>query len=143
MNIHLLPAILQSILILVVFTEAVAQQDQSAGYILEIEKNIAKTEPGPHSGGGNTIGYSFFNDVEDFDYAFRKRVLKPGSSIGYHLQEKDEIYYILSGTGEMRMNDETISVEPGLAILTWPGSSHGLKPSGDEDLVIIIVYEKE
>ena len=126
-----------------ILPEALCQGDQNAGYILEIEKDIAKPEPGPHSGGGNTIGYSFFDKVEDFEYVFRKRVLKPGSAIGYHLQEKDEIYYILNGAGEMKMNDESFQVEGGFAILTRAGSSHGLEPIGDEDLVIIIVYKKE
>jgi len=32
-------------------------------------------------------------------------------------------------------------VEPGTAILTRPGSSHGLKQTGDQDLVILISYE--
>jgi mannose-6-phosphate isomerase-like protein (cupin superfamily) len=72
---------------------------------------------------------------------FRKRVLHPGSSIGYHKQERDEVYYILSGTGEMEMNGKTFHVKTGDAILTRPGSSHGLKQSGKDDLVIFISYE--
>ena len=43
----------------------------------------------------------------------------------------------------MKMNDVTFEVEGGHAILTRPGSSHGLKPIGDENLEIIIVYEKD
>ena len=125
------------------FSEAFAQQDQNAGYMLEIDAEIAKTEPGPHSGGGISVGYSFFDKVEDFNYAFRKRVLKPGSAIGYHLQEIDEIYYVLSGTGEMKMNEKSFAVKRGFAILTKAGSSHGLTQVGENDLELIIVYEKE
>ena len=109
-------------------------------YILEHEKDIAKDESGPHNGGGNTIGYSFFSKAEGLKMTFRKRVLHPGSAIGYHLQKEDEVYYIISGTGEMQMNGKTFPVKSGDAILTRPGSSHGLKQTGKNDLVVIITY---
>ena len=110
-------------------------------YILEHEKDIAKNEAGTHSGGGSTVGYSFFSKADGLKMVFRKRVLHPGSAIGYHLQKEDEIYYIISGTGEMQMNGKSFAVKPGDAILTRPGSSHGLKQTGEDDLVIIINYE--
>jgi len=109
-------------------------------YILEHEKDIAKNEPGTHNGGGNTTGYYFFTKADSFKMTFRKRVLHPGSAIGYHLQEKDEVYYIISGTGEMQMNGKSFPVKAGDAVLTRPGSSHGLKQTGKDDLVIIITY---
>jgi len=109
-------------------------------YILVHEKDIAKQQPGPHNGGGQTIAYPFFDGVEGFDIAFRKRTLKAGSSIGYHLQESDEVYYILEGTGEMQMNGDSFPVKAGDAILTRPGSSHGLKPAAGKDLTLLISY---
>lgn len=118
-----------------------AQTDTTTKYVLERDEEVAKTQPGPHDGGGSTIGYSFFDKVSDYKTAFRKRTLKQGSSIGYHLQQQDEIYYILSGKGEMSMNGEKFSVKAGDAILTRPGSSHGLTPVGG-DLTLIIVYAK-
>jgi mannose-6-phosphate isomerase-like protein (cupin superfamily) len=114
---------------------------QQNGYVLEHENDIAKQEAGTHNGGGNTIGYSFFSKTKDLKLVFRKRVLKPGSAIGYHLQNEDEIYYIISGKGIMKMNGSSFTVQAGDAILTRPGSSHGLRQTGKEDLVIIINYE--
>ncbi|WP_231490470.1 cupin domain-containing protein [Pedobacter sp. Leaf170] len=119
-----------------------AQTDTSK-YILQNDIEVAKKEPGTHKGGGETIGYNFFADARNLKTAFRKRVLKPGSSIGYHLQKEDEIYYVLSGYGIMKMNGKTFNVKPGDAILTRPGSSHGIAPNADNDLVIMIVYEKK
>jgi len=72
----------------------------------------------------------------------RKRVLHRGSAIGYQRQDDDEIYYILSGTGELTLNGGRTVVGPGTAIWTWPGSSHGLQQAGSEDLVIIIAYQQ-
>jgi mannose-6-phosphate isomerase-like protein (cupin superfamily) len=112
------------------------------GYLLERDAEVAKEESGTHGGGGRTVGYSFFSKAPDLKLVFRKRALKPGSGIGYHLQKEDEIYYVLSGRGQMTIDGKTFEVGPGDAILTRPGSSHGLKQTGAEDLVIMINYGK-
>ena len=119
-----------------------AKQVVQTGYILENEKDLAVQQPGPHNGGGQTTAYNFFSKADDCKLVFRKRILHPGSSIGYHLQKEDEIYYIINGAGEMKMNGKTFNVKAGDAILTRPGSSHSLKQIGNEDLVLIINYEK-
>lgn len=120
---------------------AKAQSIDTAKYILKNDIDVAKKESGTHNGGGETIGFNFFGDAKGLKTVFRKRILKPGSSIGYHLQKEDEIYYIVSGKGTMQMNGETFLVKPGDAILTRPGSSHGIAPNPDNDLEILIVYE--
>ncbi|MDQ3013265.1 MAG: cupin domain-containing protein [Acidobacteriota bacterium] len=113
------------------------------GYILEHDADVAKTGTAPHNGPGRSTGYSFFEKAADFKQVFRKRVLHPGAAIGYHLQKEDEVYYVLSGTGVMQMNGNEFPVKAGDAILTRPGSSHGLKQTGKEDLTLIIAYEKK
>ncbi len=110
------------------------------GYILEHEKDIAKEQPPPHDGVGMSTAYSFFAKAPGLKLAFRKRVLKPGSAIGYHLQNEDEIYYMLSGTGIMKMNGDSFAVKAGDGILTRPGSSHSLQQTGTDSLVVIINY---
>jgi mannose-6-phosphate isomerase-like protein (cupin superfamily) len=118
-------------------------QTRPGGYILERDADVAKSEPGTHKGGGETIGYSFFAKAQGLKMVFRKRALKPGSGIGYHEQKEDEIYYVLSGRGVMTIDGKSFDVTPGTAVLTRPGSSHGLKQAGDEDLVILINYEQQ
>jgi mannose-6-phosphate isomerase-like protein (cupin superfamily) len=118
-------------------------QEKQQPYILEHEQVIAKDEPGTHNGGGNTTGFSFFTKADGLKMVFRKRILHPGSAIGYHLQQQDEIYYIISGTGEMQMNGKSFPVKAGDALLTRPGSSHGLKQTGGGDLAIIIAYQNK
>jgi mannose-6-phosphate isomerase-like protein (cupin superfamily) len=119
-----------------------AQKQAPGGYVVEHDAEVAKTEPGPHAGGGQTVGYSFFTRTPGLKLIFRKRALKPGAAIGYHQQTEDEIYYVLSGRGEMTLDGKTVDVNPGTAILTRTGSSHGLKQVGAEDLVILINYEQ-
>jgi mannose-6-phosphate isomerase-like protein (cupin superfamily) len=112
------------------------------GYVLEHDAEVARTEPGTHKGGGETVGYSFFAKTPDLGLVFRKRALKPGSGIGYHEQKEDEIYSVLSGRGVMTIDGKSFDVTPGTAVLTRPGSSHGLKQTGPDDLVILINYEQ-
>ena len=122
--------------------QAPAPRHPPGGYIVQREADIARTEPGTHNGGGQTVGYSFFDKTPGLTLVFRKRALKPGSAIGYHEQHEDEIYYVLSGHGAMTVDGKTFDVGPGTAVLTRPGSSHGIKQTGMEDLVMLINYEQ-
>jgi mannose-6-phosphate isomerase-like protein (cupin superfamily) len=119
-----------------------APSGKPGGFVLERDKEVAKNEPGTHNGGGETVGYSFFAKTPNLRLVFRKRAFKPGSAIGYHVQREDEIYYVLSGRGLMTIDGKEFEVGPGDAVLTRPGSSHGLKQVGKEDLVILINYEQ-
>jgi mannose-6-phosphate isomerase-like protein (cupin superfamily) len=120
-----------------------AQAPHRGGYVIERDADVRKIESGPHNGGGQTVGYSFFAKVPKLALVFRKRVLKPGSGIGYHEQTEDEIYYVLSGRGVMTLDGARVDVGPGDAILTRTGSSHGLTQAGEDDLVILIDYEQK
>ena len=122
---------------------ATQQKPAPGGYIVEHDADVAKAEPGTHNGGGETIGYSFFKNVPNLKLVFRKRALEPGSGIGLHEQKEDEIYYVLSGTGTMTLDGKSVDITPGTAVLTRTGSSHSLKQTGSNDLVILINYEVE
>lgn len=105
------------------------------------ERDIAITQPGPHEGLGTTTAYPFFSDATGFDLIFRKRAFHPGATIGEHVNDKDEIYYVLSGRGRLTLNDTVREVGPGDAILTRSGDRHALEQLGDDELVIFIVYQ--
>jgi len=111
------------------------------GFIVQHDAEIAKNEPGTHNGGGQTIGYSFFDKTPGMKFVFRKRALHPGAGVGPHEQHEDEVYYVLSGKGVMTVDDTKVDMTPGTAVLTRPGSSHSLKQMGAEDLVVLISYE--
>src|SRR4029079_13547046 len=63
------------------------------GFIVQHDAEIAKNEPGTHDGGGQTIGYSFFDKTPGMKFIFRKRALHPGAGVGLHEQHEDEVYY--------------------------------------------------
>jgi mannose-6-phosphate isomerase-like protein (cupin superfamily) len=41
----------------------------------------------------------------------------------------------------MIVDDTKVDMTPGTAVLTRPGSSHSMKQTGAEDLVVLIAYE--
>ncbi len=111
------------------------------GFIVQHDAEIAKNESGTHNGGGQTIGYSFFDKTPGMKFVFRKRALHQGAGVGPHEQHEDEVYYVLSGKGLMTVDDKPVDMTTGTAVLTRPGSSHSLKQVGSEDLVVLIAYE--
>ncbi|MGJ7900957.1 cupin domain-containing protein [Lysobacter sp. 1R34A] len=114
---------------------------RSDSYV-EQARDIAQAQPGPHEGEGRTTAYPFFAQADGFDIVFRQRSLHPGASIGDHTNDKDEIYYVLSGRGELMLDGRRREVGAGDAVLTRRGSRHGLRQLGDEDLTLIVVYRK-
>ena len=115
---------------------------EDAGFVVRHDADVAQKGPGPHEGRGISTGYVFFDDVPGFKISFRKRVLHPGASIGYHKQVEDEVYYIIGGTGKMTINGKGIPAKAGDAFLTRTGSSHSLEQTGAGDLTVIIAYQK-
>ena len=129
-------------LILVFAAAAANATDKRSDSYVQNEAALAVPQPGPHEGEGRTTAYPFFDDAEGFRVVFRKRALHKGASIGLHTNDKDEVYYVLSGRGELTLEGELREVGPGDAILTRTGDSHGLRQLGDEDLVILVVFPK-
>jgi len=140
-NFHLPTFLITVLAFSLILLAAFTFKQQDPGYILDHEKDIATADVGPHNGGGKSTAFPFFKSFKGNKIVFRKRILHPGSSIGYHLQDEQEIYYILNGNGYLQMNGKIIPVTTGDAILTLPGSSHGIKPAGNDDLTMLIVYQ--
>jgi mannose-6-phosphate isomerase-like protein (cupin superfamily) len=64
--------------------------------------------------------------------------LAPGASTAAHYHPRtEEIYYILSGQGRMRIGDETSDVGPGDAIAIPPGAEHEITNTGQATLVFL------
>lgn len=114
--------------------------------VVERDADVAVDAPGPHDGGGQTTGYMFFEKVPQPAIGFRKRVLHRGAAIGYHPHDGsepglgDEVYYVVSGRGELTLDGKKQEIGPGTAVLTRLGSSHGLRQVGSEDLVVILAW---
>jgi mannose-6-phosphate isomerase-like protein (cupin superfamily) len=61
-----------------------------------------------------------------------------GSSSNLHVHEKnEEVFYIVSGTGHVEVDDERQQVGPGSVVVIPPGSKHCLINDGDETLKVL------
>jgi mannose-6-phosphate isomerase-like protein (cupin superfamily) len=65
--------------------------------------------------------------------------LEPGNEIEGHVDPMEEIYFVLSGSGEMRVGDEARQVHPGDATWIPADSKHSLLNNGKVDLIILVV----
>ncbi|MFM8414913.1 MAG: cupin domain-containing protein [Planctomycetota bacterium] len=64
--------------------------------------------------------------------------LGPGcATTPHHHAVTEEIYYILSGTADMTLGDETRPVGPGDAIAIPPGVRHTIRNTGPDELVFL------
>jgi mannose-6-phosphate isomerase-like protein (cupin superfamily) len=62
----------------------------------------------------------------------------PGQSTAAHFHRlTEEIYYVLSGTGRMRIDDEQCDVGPGDAIAIPPGRTHQITCTSSVALVFL------
>jgi mannose-6-phosphate isomerase-like protein (cupin superfamily) len=69
-----------------------------------------------------------------------EEVLPVGSAVGrHHHLETEEIYYILAGTGQMTVGDESRAVEAGDAIFIPRGHTHTLENTGAEPMRLLLV----
>ncbi len=107
------------------------------------EDTLPRRQPGPHGGPGETTAYPFFADAAELGFLLRKRVLHPGAGIGLHQHDHDEIYYVVAGRGIYTLDGKEHAVGPGHALLTRPGSTHAIRQTGEEDLVLLISYLHE
>ncbi|WP_218952090.1 cupin domain-containing protein [Amycolatopsis anabasis] len=66
--------------------------------------------------------------------------LPPGGLSGEHVHTRtEELYFIISGHGEMLLDDQTHDVRAGDVILTGLGTKHGLRNIGTGDLHWLVI----
>ena len=65
--------------------------------------------------------------------------LEPNKELEAHRDPFEEIYFIMQGTGEMRVDDESKQVGPGDATWIPTGSLHSLFNNGNERCVVLVV----
>jgi mannose-6-phosphate isomerase-like protein (cupin superfamily) len=79
----------------------------------------------------------FAGECNFIDYA----ELAPGTSIGehWHGDDSEELYLVLSGSGDMKLGEETLCVTGGDLVRNPPGGLHGLVNTGTETLRLVVV----
>ncbi len=63
-----------------------------------------------------------------------------GGQVPWHNQDQEEVYFVVSGNGEMCLGEKRVSVKSGQAIEIPPGVFHQLTNTGDTEMVMIYCY---
>ena len=69
--------------------------------------------------------------------------LAPGAQLLLHHHEAEETYYIVSGQGEMQIDDDTAAVGPGCAIYIPANARHALRCTGSEPLFFAFSFARD
>ena len=80
----------------------------------------------------------YLNILDEKYTKVKQIVIKPGESPSYQYHHKrSEIWVIVQGTVEVRLNDEIKTYEVGDVVTVPVGAKHQPKNIGEEDLVFI------
>jgi len=104
------------------------------------EAATVKREAPPHGAVGMSTAYRISDAVPGRAMEFRRRVLDPGAAIGAHLIAHDEVYYVLSGQGEVESDGVKRRVGPGATAYLFDGAKVGIRQLGTAPLSLIIAY---
>lgn len=82
------------------------------------------------------------HDGQPVGYSLAHCVIRPGErSLRHHLEGASELYYLLSGSGRMHIDDEVRDVRGGDALLIPPGAVQFLENTGAEPIVFLALVE--
>jgi len=109
---------------------------------MRLERETLRATPG-YRGGEGTAMYRRALEPTVFmtNWAYVDHLLlPPGASEGLHRhQGVEEIYYVISGAGEVRIGEETAPIGAGDAVPVLFGEAHGFRNAGSEDLEFMII----
>ena len=105
------------------------------------ERDVVRQEAPPHGAIGMSTAYRISDVVpQPRTMEFRKRVLHKGAAIGLHPIAHDEVYYVLSGEGEVTSDGVSQRLKPGMAAYLYDGAVVGIRQIGNKPLSLIISY---
>lgn len=104
------------------------------------EEKVVRQEPPPHGAIGMSTAYRISDAVPNRSMEFRRRILHRGAAIGPHPIDHDEVYYVLSGEGEVTSDGTTHRLRRGMAAYLYRGARVGIRQVGKTPLSLIISY---
>jgi mannose-6-phosphate isomerase-like protein (cupin superfamily) len=105
------------------------------------ERDTVREEAPPHGAIGMSTAYRI-SDAAPAPRAmeFRRRVLHVGAAVGEHPIAHDEVYYVLSGEGEVVSDGQRATLRPRMTAYLYKGAVVGIWQRGKAPLSLIIAY---
>ena len=67
-------------------------------------------------------------------------VFTPGTVLSAVCHQTEEVAYVVGGRGELRLENDVVSFQPGDAIFIPPLTWHAVANTGDEDVVMVFGF---
>jgi len=122
-----------SLLLALVFQSAPAM-------VVVDEKDVRKREPVPHGQIGMSTAWRISDAVPGRNFEFRRRELDKGAAIGLHVLGHDEVYYVISGEGEVESDGVKRRLTAGMTAYLFDGANVGIWQRGSKPLSLIVAY---
>lgn len=74
-------------------------------------------------------------------YSLAHAIVSPGESSTPHSLKTSEVYYVLNGTGEMHIDDEVQTIQPGDAVYIPPNARQFVRNVSAEPLVFLCIVD--
>ncbi|ERN42203.1 mannose-6-phosphate isomerase [Rubidibacter lacunae KORDI 51-2] len=74
-------------------------------------------------------------------YSLAHAIVPPGQVSVPHALKTSEVYYIISGTGEMHIDDEAQLIGPGDAVYIPPNAKQYVRNTGSEPLLFVCMVD--
>lgn len=105
------------------------------------EADTVRQEAPPHGAIGMSTAWRISDAVpQPRAMEFRRRTLHRGAAIGEHPIAHDEVYYVLSGEGEVVSDGKRATLKAGMAAYLYKGAVVGIWQRGKKPLALIISY---
>jgi mannose-6-phosphate isomerase-like protein (cupin superfamily) len=104
------------------------------------ERSVVRDEAPPHGEIGMSTAWRITEVVPNRKMEFRRRVLHRGAAIGLHPIAHDEVYYVLSGEGEVESDGVKRRLTSGMTAYLYDGAIVGIRQLGRKKLSLIIAY---
>jgi quercetin dioxygenase-like cupin family protein len=104
------------------------QQWDESGLVFEEEYNVRGKRLFPWDG------------LDEPEWGGAWVVVDPGTTSTPHSHDENEMFFIVRGEGELRLDDETRRVGPGDTIFITPFGEHSLTNDGDDELVFLTIW---
>jgi mannose-6-phosphate isomerase-like protein (cupin superfamily) len=119
-----------------------AKDDIPQFMLMRLDKTLLQPMP-DYRGGQGTVKYRRALDSDTFEtnWAYVDHLLiPPGASEGLHYHTGvEEIYYVMDGGGQVRVNEETEPIKKGDAVPIFFREPHSFTNNGSSDLELMII----
>ena len=80
-------------------------------------------------------------DPVNIRYSLAHALVRKGDASLRHCMASVEVYYFLSGTGIMHVDEESAAVGPGLTVVVPAGATQWVRNAGDHDLEFLCIVD--